>query len=239
MKDDIQDWVHFCPQCQLAANADCNTHHAPMRPLNIPVPFAWWHLDFIGKLLTMVCGNCWILVAVDYATNWTIARAVPDATGQAITDFIFEEIVMCFSCPTEILTNRGANFMSKVLNLYLGRTKIHHKLTSTFHPRTNGKAKRTNSILKQMIRKYVNGEIHRWDNFLELALFACHIQKHRTTGMSPYFMVYGVEPRLPGNMFRPFITTSPDQDLPDIPVDGRKIELLCLHEARANAECCG
>ena len=30
MKDDIQDWVCFCPQCQLAANADCNTHHALM-----------------------------------------------------------------------------------------------------------------------------------------------------------------------------------------------------------------
>ncbi|KAJ8652137.1 hypothetical protein O0I10_012245 [Lichtheimia ornata] len=40
----------------------------------------------------------------------------------------------------EILTDRGSNFMSKVLADYLGRLKVKHKLTSAFHPRTNAKA---------------------------------------------------------------------------------------------------
>ena len=49
-------------------------------------------------------------------------------------------------------------------------------------------------------------------------------------------MVYGVEPRLPGDIFCPAITASPEQDLPNVPTEGRKIELLRLREARANAE---
>ncbi|KAJ8651749.1 hypothetical protein O0I10_012674 [Lichtheimia ornata] len=234
MKDDIQDWLRSCPQCQLAANADRGKHHAPMRPLDVPAVFSRWHLDFIGELPTTMKGNKWILVAVDYATNWTIARAVPFATGQAIADFVFEEITMQFGCPEEILTDRGANFASQVLNFYLGRAKIHHKYTSAFHPRTNGKAERTNGILKQMIRKYTNGAIYRWDDFLEPSVFACNIRNHRTTNVSPYFMVYGVEPRLPGDILRPMVLQEPTEEPTEI-FDNRKPSLLRLHEARATA----
>ena len=236
MKEDIQNWIRNCPQCQLGANADRNTHHAPMKPLDVPEPFARWHLDFMGELPKTINGNRWILVAVDYATNWTITRALPDATGQAIADFIYEEIVMRFGCPIEILTDRGSNFMSKVLNFYLGRVKIHHKATSAFHPRSNSKVERSNFILKQMIRKYVNGEIHRWDDFLMQSTFSSNIRKHRTTGLSPYFMVYGVEPRLPGDTLTPLVNQTMDEphDFDEM-VNARKSDLIRLREARADA----
>ncbi|OAD74557.1 hypothetical protein PHYBLDRAFT_111993 [Phycomyces blakesleeanus NRRL 1555(-)] len=50
--------------------------------------------------------------------------------------------------------------MSKILLHYTNQIKVHHKFTSAFHPRTNGKCERLNSILKQMLRKYVHGAIH-------------------------------------------------------------------------------
>ena len=143
-----------------------------MKPLDIPPVFSRWHLDFIGELPTTINGNRWLLVAVDYATNWTIARAVPDATGQAIANFIYEEIVLPFSCPAEICTDRGANFMSNVLTWYLGRLKTNHIRTSAFHAHSNSKVERSNSILKQALRKYAHGQIHHWDYFVEPVVFA-------------------------------------------------------------------
>ena len=236
MRSDIQEWLAACPRCQLAANADRKSHHAPMKPLNIPPVFSRWHLDFIGELPTTLSGNRWLLVAVDYTTNWTIARAVPDATGEAIANFIYEEIVLPFSCPTEILTDRGANFMSKVLNNYLGRLKTNHSLTSSFHARSNSKVERTNGILKQMIRKFAHGQIHRWDQFVNPAVFACRVRKHRTHGFSPYFLVYGVEPKLPGEILPPFIhVTEQELDEPII-IQGRVPEARRLRKARILAE---
>ncbi|KAG2216411.1 hypothetical protein INT45_009908 [Circinella minor] len=143
-------WLAACPPCQLAANADCKIYHVPMKLLAVPPAFSRWHLDFVSELPTTVNGNHWLLVAVDYATNWTIACAVPDATGEAIANFIYEEIVLPFSCPYEILTDRGANFMSKVLNLYLGRLQVNHLLTSAFH-----------------------------DQFVQPAVFACRVFKEQ------------------------------------------------------------
>ncbi|CDH56331.1 predicted protein [Lichtheimia corymbifera JMRC:FSU:9682] len=238
MRKDIQEWLAACSECQLAARADRKTHHAPMIPLDVPPPFSRWHLDFIGELPTTRRGNKWLLVAVDYATNWCCARAVPFATGEAIADFIYEEIVLPFGCMHEIVTDRGANFMSGVLANYLGRLKVKHKLTSAFHPRTNAKAERTNGIIKQMIRKYVHGRIHKWDDFIQPAIFACRIRKHRTTGFSPYYLVYGQEPKLPGDELPPFLLTSTsDTDTTaEIIAKGRVPEVKELRKARLLAE---
>lgn len=236
MKSDIETWLSHCQQCQLAAGADRNTHHSPMHLPPVPGPFARWHLDFIGELPTTANGNRWILVAVDYTTSHPIARAVPDATGEAIAKFIHEEIVMRFGCPAEIVTDRGANFMSKVLAMYLGRIKLRHDFTSAFHARSNGKCERTNGILKPMLRKYVHGAIHRWDEFLPTAVFACLIRKHRTTGFSPYFLTYGQDPVLPGDPLSPFIVPDPDdgsqEDVEQQRVGGTLRE---LRSARQNA----
>ena len=175
MCSDIQDWLSSCPQCQLAANANCKIHHAPMKPLDVPPAFSHLYLDFIGELSTTLNSNHWLLVAVDYATNWVICWSVPDATGEAITEFIYQEIVLNFGCPSKILTDCGTNFMSKILAHYLGRLKTKHIFTSAFHACTNSKSERTNSILKQILHKYIQGNIHQWDQFVEPAIFAYHI----------------------------------------------------------------
>ena len=236
MRADIQEWLAACEQCQLAANADRKNHHAPMKPLEVPPAFSRWHLDFIGELPTTINGNRWLLVAVDYATNWTIARAVPDATGEAIANFLYEEIVMRFSCPNEILTDRGANFMSNVLNYYMGRLKINHLRTSSFHACTNSKVEHTNGILKQMLYKFAHGKIYHWDQFVDPAVFACQVRKHRTTGFSPYFLVYGQEPNLPGDMLPPFIQVTEDEPDHAAVVTGRIPIVRKIREARALAE---
>ncbi|ORE03766.1 hypothetical protein BCV72DRAFT_307936 [Rhizopus microsporus var. microsporus] len=47
-------------------------------------------------------------------TNWSIACAVPEATAEAVADFLYEEIVMRFDYPNEFYTDRGASFLSKI-----------------------------------------------------------------------------------------------------------------------------
>ncbi|KAG1177351.1 hypothetical protein G6F36_010832 [Rhizopus arrhizus] len=181
MQNDISAWISKCPQCQLARSSDKIKHHAPMKPLDVPPVFSRWHLDFIGELPLTKNGNKWILMAVDYTTNWPIARAIQNATGEEIVKFIYEEIVLRFGCPDEILTDRGANFMSKVVKQYISKIKSKHNLTSAFHPRSNGKCERLNQTFKKMLTKYVNGDIHSWDDYMDAALFACRIRKHATT----------------------------------------------------------
>ncbi|KAG2209354.1 hypothetical protein INT45_002604, partial [Circinella minor] len=190
MKADIKDWLQRCPSCQVNSRRS-RTHHDVMHPLLLPGAFERWHLDFISELPKSTKGNRWILVAVDYATNYPIARAVPVALSKAVADFLYEEIVMHFSCPKEIVTDRGANFMSKVVRFYTECIKIAHRFTSTFHVRSNSKCERYNGVLKQMLQKYTNSALHIWDQYLDAALFACRIRTHTTAKYSPYYLTYG------------------------------------------------
>jgi hypothetical protein len=50
-----------------------------------------------------------------------------------------------------------------------------------------------------MIRKYCDGFPEKWDKVLDKACFALRVRKHNVTQFSPFFLLYGRDPRLPGD----------------------------------------
>ena len=230
---DIQQWLNTCPACQINSRRG-RVHHDEMHPFKVPTAFDRWHLDFLDLPMTLK-GNRWLLIGVDYATNWCVARAVPVASKEAVADFIYEEIVMNFGVMSEIVTDRGANFTSALVQEYTKRIGAKFKLTSAYHPRTNSKAERFNGVIKQMLRKYTNGALHRWDDFVHAALWSCRIRIHSTTGFSPFYLTYGREPKLPGDTLHPYIDSATFKD-PRTVADITSRELTRLGQHRAAAE---
>lgn len=131
MKQDLDNWISTCPWCQLNSRKP-SAHQHELRPLPVPHAFERWHIDFVGELPLTKHGNKWLITAVDYATNWPIAKAMPVASKEAVALFIYEEIVVKFGCPIEVVTDRAANFCSGLVEEYLKRIGVHHKLTSAF-----------------------------------------------------------------------------------------------------------
>lgn len=86
-----------------------------------------------------------------------------------------------------------------------------------------------------MLRKYVNGAIHIWDKFVDTAVFAARIRHHRSTGYSPFFLVYGREPKIPGDYLRSYFGKSVTQD-PRTIAEHTARELEELGQVRAAAE---
>lgn len=230
---DIQQWLSTCPSCQINSRRG-RVHRDEMHPLKVPTAFDRWHLDFLDLPMTLK-GNRWLLIGVDYATNWCVAKAVPIASKEAVADFIYEEIVMNFGVMSEIVTDRGANFTSALVQEYVKRIGSKFKLTSAYHPRTNSKAERFNGVIKQMLRKYTNGALHRWDDFVHAALWACRVRIHSTTGFSPFYLTYGREPKLPGDTLHPYIDAATFED-PRTIADITSRELTNLGQHRAAAE---
>ena len=236
MRSDMDEWIKTCPWCQLNSRKP-TAHPEEMHPLPIPHAFERWHLDFVGQLPDTIKGNKWLITAVDYATNWPIAKAMPVASKEAVANFIYEEIVVRFGCPIEIVTDRGSNFCSGLVEEYLKRIGTNHKLTSAFHPRTNSKVERFNGTIKNMLRKYVQGAINRWDEFVEVALWAVRVTTNASTGYSPYFLVYGREPKLPGDATIPFISQESFADPRTIAdITARELSDLGQHRAAAEAK---
>ena len=48
-------------------------------------------------------------MAIDYATGWPIAKAIPEANEEAIAEFIYNEIYMYYGALQEIFTDGVKN----------------------------------------------------------------------------------------------------------------------------------
>jgi transposase InsO family protein len=205
MREDIKKWVSSCSVCAKALPSKHPSSEA-LHPIKPPLlPFKRWGMDFIGRLPTSKKGNRWILVAVDHFTRWPVAIATPDATTATVARFLYENILTCFGPPDEILTDRGANFLAEALREYLKLQRVKHLKTTAYHPRTNGLTERFNGTLITIMRKYANEHPDLWDLYLSQALFTCRVKAHATTGLTPFFLAYGLEPAIPGDLTNPQI----------------------------------
>lgn len=80
---------------------------------------------------------------------------------------------------------------------YLALTGRKHTYTSDFHPRTNSKVECTNRTLGNILSKFANGAVRRWDSYQDQALLFLRTRVHETTKTTPFEPLYGVSPRLP------------------------------------------
>ena len=230
LEKDLQQFIAACPNCQVQQRQQASQEREHARLVTDPFiqPFQRWGIDLIGRLPKTIYGNKWIITAVDYATGWPIAKAIPVATEDAIAEFIYDEIYLHYGAPQEIFTDGGKNLWGGVVQRYLKKIKTLHKGTSPYHPRTNGKVERLNGIIGTMLGKMLlNKPTKLWDLYLDQAIFACRIRTHTTTKTSPFYLLYGRHPHLFGN---------PSAALPvDAEIVSQEERLELLESARKEA----
>ena len=78
----------------------------------------------------------------------------------------------------------------------LKKFEIQHLLSTPYHPQTNGLVKRFNRTLCESIAKITEGQ-GDWDQHISPVLFAYRTAKQSTTKMTPFFLVYGRNPKMP------------------------------------------
>jgi len=79
------------------------------------------------------------------------------------------------------------------LNQMLG---IKSKLSTAFHPQTDGQTERVNQELEQYLRMYINHRQEQWLEWLGTAEFAYNNKMHSSTRTSPFKANYGQDPRM-------------------------------------------
>ena len=70
------------------------------------------------------------------------------------------------------------------------------------HPQSNGLVERYNRTALAYLRKYVT-QSALWDRMLPALQSSYNNSPHSTTGYSPYFLLYGRQPRLPAALMAP------------------------------------
>lgn len=141
LEADMCRFISTCPNCQIAQRQRVHQEreYAQLVTDSFIWPFQCWGIDLIGILSKIAQGNRWIVTAMDYATGWSVAKAISKATEETIAEFIYSEIYMHYRTPQEIFSDNRKNLWGGVVQAYLQKIEMQYKGTSLYHPRMNGK----------------------------------------------------------------------------------------------------
>lgn len=142
-------------------------------------------------------GNRYAVVFVDFLTKWPEVFATADQSAATIARLLVDQIICRHGIPTELLSDRGATFLSQLLSeVYqlMGMRKVN---TTVYHPQTDGLVKRLNRTMTDMLAKTVQKHGTDWDERLPYVLFAYRASLQESTRESPFFLLYGRDPKLP------------------------------------------
>ena len=195
MRADVR---RFCRACLVCASRKGQSHpiKPPLQPIPVGGPFSRVGVDVLQLPLTLE-GNQYALVFIDYLTKWVEVVAIPDQKAKTIARMFVEHVVCRHGAPQELLSDRGANFLSDLVLEVCKLFDIQKLNTSGYHPQTNGLCERFNSTLIQMLAKTVDRYGHDWDTHLPYVLYAYRISVQESTRESPFFLLYGRDPMLP------------------------------------------
>lgn len=66
-----------------------------------------------------------------------------------------------------------------------------HRITSAYHPQSNGLIERMNQTLQNTLLKIVRDNQSNWDDLLDPALFAIRTSRQKSTKFTPFQMMFG------------------------------------------------
>ena len=158
-------------------------------------------VDIVGPLKRTRSGNKYIVCFTDYLTKWAEAFPIKRQTADVIASILVNKIIFRFGSPRTLLSDRGSQFLGRVVRQTCRLFKIKKANTTAYHPQCDGLVEKFNSTLIKMISKYCDANQQNWDEYIDSALFAYRTSPlTNSTHYTPFYMLYGREARNPSDI---------------------------------------
>ena len=194
MRSSVTQWTRACLTC--ATHQPGRKVKPPLTPIPVAGAFDRVGVDVLQLPRTRK-GNKHAVVFVDYLTKWPEVFPAADQSAATIAKLLVEEVISRHGVPAQILSDRGKAFLSglmKEVEVLMGYHKVN---TTAYHPQTDGLVERYNRTLTSMLAKTVHRGGPEWDERLQYVLFAYRASQQASTQESPFYLLYGRDPRLP------------------------------------------
>ncbi|TFY57697.1 hypothetical protein EVJ58_g6867 [Rhodofomes roseus] len=201
-KSMVDDTTSYCKTCAVCATSK-SVNQQPMGLLRtLPVPTRPWQsigIDFVGPLpeSTTLSGSFdMICVVIDHLTSMVHLIPTKQTYGAVqVAEVVFEHIYKLHGLPERIISDRDTLFTSTFWTHLHRLTNTELRLSSAYHPQTDGATERANRTMTQMLRQCVRPDQKDWATRLPMIELAMNTARSDTTGFSPFYLNYGQMPR--------------------------------------------
>jgi hypothetical protein len=117
-----------------------------------------------------------------------------DIDSPELARLCFEHVICKRGVPDNIVTDRGTQFTSRFWTRVCSHFSTDHRLSTAFHPQTDGQTESQNQTMEQYLQAFCNYEQDNWVELLPLAELACNNAIHASTRMTPFWAKYHYHP---------------------------------------------
>ena len=183
MAEDCQAIVRECPHCQAFEG---EVSRATLCLIQVYAPLELVHLDYTSIESTMelnkppVVKN--VLVMTDHFTRYALAVVTKDQMAKMVVKVFYKCFIAVFGVPTKLLSDRGANFTSALVEELCSAFGIQKCRTTACHAQCNGQVEHFHQTLFHMIGKLSCDKKAQWEQHLPELLQAYNSTRSVVTG---------------------------------------------------------
>ena len=138
-----------------------------------------------------------VLLITDIFTKFTQAIPTKDQKAKTVALALVNNWFVQFGVRRRIHSDQGRNFEGTVIR-ELSRVDTIKKTTTTpYRPQATVQCEPYNKTKHNLLRTLSVDEKRRWPKHLPELTFAYNATQHASTGYSPFFVMFGRDPRLP------------------------------------------
>ncbi|KAE8604038.1 hypothetical protein XENTR_v10014546 [Xenopus tropicalis] len=158
------------------------------------------HKDMVQSQKTdPVIGHLWR--AVNSRNPALLKKSLPGGYEFFQRDWIakvlWEKFFIHYGLPSRLHSDQGKDFESRLIKELLQLLHIEKSRTTPYHPQGDALPERFNRTLLDMLGTLPVEDKKSWSKHGEAMVHAYNSTRHDSTGFSPYFLMFGREPRLP------------------------------------------
>ncbi|XP_048250419.1 uncharacterized protein LOC125378637 [Haliotis rufescens] len=194
MSKDVDDWIKNCRRC-ICRKTPTN-QRAPLIGIETTQPLELVSMDFLD-LEPCKGGKHNVLVVTDHFTRYAQAYVTNNMTAKVTAKAFFDNFIVHYGIPQRIHSDQGANFDGNLIKELCLLTGMKKSRTTPYHPMGNGMCERFNRTLCDMLGTLSPDQKSDWKSHIGPLVHAYNCTRHESTGQSPFFLMFGREPRLP------------------------------------------
>jgi len=234
IRDDTRAFVASCLTCQL-------TKYDNQKPAGLlcplPVLAQPWEdlsMDFIiGP--PAYHGNACIFVVVDRFSKGLHLGMLPiNHTAHTIFVLFMEMVGKLHGMPRSIVSDRDPLFINKFWRELFSLSGTRLRLSSAYHPQSDGQTEVANRIIEQYLRAFVHQKPAAWGRYLLWVEWSYNTSCHSTTGLTPFEITFGRKPPT----FPQYVTGTSKIDAVDDILSQREAVFALLHHKLLKAQSC-
>ena len=197
MKTDINIYVKQCKLCQrqtiVPVKYSQGHFSAPMTPME------FISMDLIGDFIPSSKGNKYALTVICMLTGYTFCIPIPTKKASDVVTAYVDNVYAKFGGSKKILSDNGTEFKNHLFEKVAKELGVEFKCyTAPYHPQSNGRIEGFHHFLKACMSKHISKTME-WDEVVHLATAAYNFFPNEHSRESPFFLMFGRDPRIPLN----------------------------------------